>query len=235
MSGIDAAENDLGAVRLLLVADVRLYREGMGATLSARPQFSVVTTASNVEQALDLIADDRPDVVIMDMAMNDSLANIVRLREQTPDINVIGFGVQEVEGEILACAEAGLAGYVPNDASLEELVVRVQSVIRGELLCPPRVAAALFRHLERQARAAPEGSAADLTAREREVLSLIDDGLSNKEIAVQLHIQVSTVKNHVHNLLDKLHVATRMQAAALLGTHLSVRSRRLGGASAGWG
>lgn len=233
MSGTDAAENDLEAVRLLVVADVRLYREGMSAILATRPQFSVVDSASSVEQALDLIADDRPDVVIMDMAMNDSLANIGKLREQTPGIMVVGFGVQEVEGEILACAEAGLAGYVPSDASLDELILRVQSVIRGELLCSPRVAAALFRHLERQPRAAPEASAATLTAREREVLRLIDDGLSNKEIALRLHIQVSTVKNHVHSVLDKLHVASRMQAAAQLGTHLSVRRRGLGRATAG--
>src|SRR5262249_10913963 len=145
-----------------------------------------------------------------------------------PQVRVIGFGVEEIEGEILACAEAGLAGYVPCDASLDDLVVRVESVLRGELLCTPRMAATLFHRLETQAgNGRGEPQAVALTAREREVLRLIDGGLSNKEIAVRLRIEVSTVKNHVHKVLEKLNVTSRAQAAARLGTHVSSRQRGL--------
>jgi DNA-binding NarL/FixJ family response regulator len=216
-------------VRVLIVADVRLYLEGMCASLSLRANFRVVGAASNVDEALVLTAKTNPDIAIVDMATKQSLAVVRSLRRQRPAMRVVGFGVEEQEGEILACAEAGLAGYVPNDASLDDLVMRVERIHRGELMCTPRIAATLFRSLESNAHAAtpqPEGLA--LSVREREVLRLIDRGLSNKEIAVLLHIEVCTVKNHVHNLLDKLHVTSRSQAAARLGTHLSVRQRRLG-------
>ena len=216
------------APRVLLVADVRLYREGIHASLSKLPQFSVIGAAANVEEALRIAANAHPEIVIVDMATRQSLTVVRRIRQHLPDAHIVGFGVDEVEGEVLACAEAGLAGYVPCEASLDELVLRVESVHRGELLCTPRMAATLFRRLELREHAEDSPpQAVVLTAREREVLRLVDGGLSNKEIALKLNIEVSTVKNHVHNVLDKLNVTSRMQAAARLGTHVSVRQRGL--------
>ena len=200
----------------------------MRDSLATRPQFSLVATAADADDALRMSADLRPDVVIVDMATRQSLGVVRTIREQAPDLHIVGFGVEEVEGEILACAEAGLAGYVPCDASLDDLCVRIAGIVRGELMCTPRMAAAMFRRLElRRHTDGPQAQGLVLTAREREVLKLIDGGLSNKEIAMRLHIEVSTVKNHVHNLLEKLHVSSRMQAAAHLGSHLSVRQRGL--------
>ena len=217
-----------GSLRLLIVADVRLYREGMRDSLAQRPQFSLVATAADADEALRLAVEIQPDVVIVDMATRQSLGVARNIRERAPDLYVVGFGVEEIEGEILACAEAGLAGYVPCDASLDDLCARIEGIVRGELLCTPRMAAAMFRRLELRPQAnLPQAHGLVLTAREREVLKLIDGGLSNKEIATSLHIEVSTVKNHVHNLLEKLHVTSRMQAAAHLGSHLSVRQRGL--------
>lgn len=214
--------------RVLIIADVRLYREGIHASLSNRPQFTVIGAAFNLEEALRLTGDTHPDVVIVDMATRDSLSVVRTIRQHLPDAHVVGFGVDEVEGEVLACAEAGLAGYVPCDASLDDLVARVESVLRGELLCTPRMAATLFRRLElREQAEGPQPQAVVLTGREREVLRLVEGGLSNKEIAVRLHIEVSTVKHHVHNVLDKLQVKSRLQAAARLGTHVAVRQRGL--------
>jgi DNA-binding NarL/FixJ family response regulator len=201
----------------VIVSDVRLYRDGMHASLASRPQFTVVGAVADMDHAVEIVASASPQIVILDMATRGSIAGARRLRDAAPAVHIVGFGVQEDEREILACAEAGLSGYVPSDASLDDLVARVDSVARGELLCTPRTAALLFRSLGRHA-AAPEVQApADLTAREREVLTLINRGLSNKEIAVRLRIEVSTVKNHVHNLLEKLQVTSRAQAARLAG------------------
>lgn len=201
----------------------------MRDSLASRPQYSSVAAAADEQSAITLIHELRPDVVIVDMATRESLGVVRAIRHVEPSTKIVGFGVEEVEGEILACAEAGLAGYVPCDASLDDLVERIARIMRGELLCTPRMAAAMFRRLElRTSTTEPLGVGTMLTAREREVLKLIDGGLSNKEIAAKLNIEVSTVKNHVHNLFEKLHVTSRMQAAAHLGSHLSVRQRAVG-------
>jgi DNA-binding NarL/FixJ family response regulator len=213
---------------LLIVADVRLYREGMHAGLSKLPQFSIIGAVGSADEALQLALATPPDIVIVDMATRNSLAVVRAIRRDLPNAHIIGFGVDEVEGEVLACAEAGLAGYVTSDASLDELVAGIESACRGELQCTPKMAAALFRTLEQRRRdEASQPKSVILTAREREVLRLVDEGLSNKEISARLNIEVSTVKNHVHNLLDKLQVTSRLQAAARAGTHISVRRRGL--------
>ena len=226
-TGPDAAESLGNAVRLVIVADVRLYREGMLASLSNRPPFLVVGAAATVEEAVRVATTACPHVAIVDMATRDRLTVVRSIRDAAPSVHIVGFGVEEIESEILACAEAGLAGYVPCEASLDDLVDRIASVCRGELLCTPKMAATLFRRLEVRDSDRPQIERRDLTAREREVLTLIDVGLSNKEIAVRLHIEVSTVKNHVHNLLEKLRVPSRMQAAARLGLPAAARGRTL--------
>ena len=220
-------------IRLLVISDVRLYREGMQSSLATRPRFSTVEAVADADGALRVMAKVRPDVVIVDMATRHSLDIVRDLRQQCDaSTRIVGFGVEEVEGEILALAEAGLAGYVPSDASLDDLVERVDAILRGELLCTPRMAAAMFRHIElRGPSQHTEALSVILTTREREVLKLIDRGLSNKEIAGALHIEVSTVKNHVHNVLEKLDVPSRLQAAARLGGHVSVRQRSTGPAA----
>ena len=217
-------------VRLLVVAEVRLYREGIQNALAARSQFAVVGAASNADEALKLIASHQPEVVIVDMATRQSLEIARTIHEQAPgirpEIKIVAFGVEELEGDVLTCAEAGLSGYVPFDASVDDLAERVESVARGELLCTPKIAAALFRKMH--GRRDPAGGSPDvigLTSREREVLVLLNDGFSNKEIATQLFIEVCTVKNHVHHILDKLHVSSRAQAVMKLSDSRRVNLR----------
>jgi two-component system nitrate/nitrite response regulator NarL len=214
-------ETTPSVVRLLVVAEVRLYREGIQNALAARSQFAVVGAASNADEALKLIGSHQPDVVIVDMATKQSLEIARTIHEHAiviaPAIKIVAFGVEELEGDVLTCAEAGLSGYVPFDASVDDLVDRVESVARGELLCTPKIAAALFRKMHgrrESAGGAPE--ALGLTTREQEVLVLLHDGFSNKEIATQLYIEVCTVKNHVHHILDKLQVSSRAQAVMKL-------------------
>jgi two-component system, NarL family, nitrate/nitrite response regulator NarL len=218
------------AIRLLIVAGVRLYREGMASNLDHREGFSVVGTAGTHPEALDLVGVLRPAVVVLDMAVDRSLELVAAVKCLDRAVKVIAFAVEENDPDIIACAEVGVDGYVACDGSMADLTSTISSVMRGELLCSPRVAATLLRHVGTLATDAREPSATDgLTSREAEILGLIDRGLSNKEIAVHLHIEVATVKNHVHNLLEKLHVGSRKEAAAQLSSRsLANRRRRLG-------
>ena len=205
------------SVRVLPVAEVRLYREGLASNLASRKNLDVIGTAANRDEALALVASSRPDVVVLDIATRDSLEIVSAISSSAPNVRILAFAIEELDREILACAEAGVAGYVPCEASTDDLVAAIESVMRGELLCPPRTAALLLRRLASLAKGGQaQTRGLSLTGRERETVALIEEGLSNKEIAQRLHIEVATVKNHVHNLLEKLHVNTRAQAAAHL-------------------
>jgi DNA-binding NarL/FixJ family response regulator len=173
----------------------------------------VAGTASTAEEALAVARDLRPDVALVDVSMRDGLAAIQAIsREEIP---VVALAVPQQEPDVLACVEAGAAGYVTREATLADLVAAVESVAQGESLCSPRMVALVLRRL---ASLAADGRrdepVARLTSRELEIVELIDVGLSNKEIAARLSIGVSTVKNHVHNILEKLSVRRRAEAAA---------------------
>jgi two-component system nitrate/nitrite response regulator NarL len=216
-----------GSIRVLPVAEVRLYREGLARSLGGRKNLEVVATAANRDEALTLVESMQPDVVVLDMATSDSLEIVRSIGRSAPKVRTLAFALEEIDRAILASAEAGVAGYVPCDASVDDLVAAIESVMRGELLCRPRTAALLLERLASLARGGhAQSQGLNLTGREREIVVLIDQGLSNKEIAQQLNIEVATVKNHVHNLLEKLHVNTRAQAAAhfRIGTGRAVRS-----------
>ena len=202
-------------IRAFIVADIRLYREGLAQVLQQDGRITVVGTAASVGVALSELAALQPHVLLLDMVSPNALAGVGAITDAFPGVQVVALGVAETEKDVVACAEAGVAGYVPRDGSVEDLVAAVESAGRREFQCSPRVAATLVRRVARLAAerdAWPEG--ARLTTRELEVLYLIDEGLSNKQIASQLFIEVATVKNHVHNILAKLHARTRGEAAA---------------------
>jgi two-component system nitrate/nitrite response regulator NarL len=177
---------------------------------------SVVASASDVTEGLEEwnMLDEAPDVILLDTAPPDADIRIRALLAALPDTRVLALTVPNRESEILAVAEAGIAGFVTSDASVAELVAAIESVARGEALCPPSVVAALMRRLASLARSWADPTE-PLTIREREILELIDEGLSNKQIAQRLRIELPTVKNHVHHILGKLGVQRRTEAAAI--------------------
>jgi DNA-binding NarL/FixJ family response regulator len=201
-------------ISVLIVADVRLYREGLAASLSSRDHLQVFAVSAAPQEAVTRARDLAPDVVIVDIATRESLEFIRDLHEQVPT-KILAFAVEEVASDILECAEAGASGYVTLDASIDDLVSAIERIAREELVCSPRVAARLFGRLSEQSgrRVVGVNDAKTLTTRERQVLQLIRQGHSNKEIAQKLCIAEPTVKNHVHHLLEKLEVTTRAQAA----------------------
>jgi DNA-binding NarL/FixJ family response regulator len=201
--------------RVLIVADVRLYREGLAASLSTREHLLVVAIGASRADASARVREFAPDVVVVDIATRESLDLIADLHREVPSSKILAFAVEEVSSDILACAEAGAAGYVTADASLDDLVAAIERIASEELMCSPRMAARLFQHIsERATRWTPGVQTRRLTFRERQVLEFIRQGHSNKEIGQKLNIAEPTVKNHVHHLLEKLKVTSRAQAAA---------------------
>jgi DNA-binding NarL/FixJ family response regulator len=201
--------------RVLIVAHIRLYREGLAAMLRGERRIEVVGAATGADEAVAAVRAHRPDVVLLDTAIPDNVWIVRALVAAEPGTKVVALAVPDVERELLACAEAGVAGYVTREGSVEDLVEAVESVARGEMLCSPRMAATLLQRVATLAlEQSPEAIEARLTARELEILDLIDQGLSNKEISRRLTIELSTVKNHVHNILEKLNVSRRGEAAA---------------------
>jgi len=154
--------------------------------------------------------------VLLDASRSDSVDTVRALAAAVPSARVVALAVVEAEADVIPLAEAGVAGYVTVDQSLSELTETIASVARGENPCSPLLAAILLRRVralagERPRALGPEGV---LTGREREILALLERGLTNKQIARELQIELTTVKHHVHNILEKLGVPTRGAAAA---------------------
>ena len=202
------------SIRICIADDNRLLREGLASMLAEIEDITVVGMASSGSQALDQIQQLLPDVALIDIGMpdKDGLDVTQTLHEKLPAVKVIILGMPDLTDEIMACIEAGATGYVLKEASFEYLVESIRSVQRGESFCSPRMAASLFSRIAELAGERIPESSVKLTMREIEIINKIADGLSNKEIAAQLYIEEQTVKNHVHNILDKLQLHNRLEA-----------------------
>jgi two-component system nitrate/nitrite response regulator NarL len=202
------------APRVIIASDVLLHREGLAASLARDGRLDVVA-AVGTPDALAAAARFAPCAVLVDASVEAGLTVARLLHASYPSLRLIGFGISGSGAGVIACAEAGLAAFVDRDGTIDGLVGAVLSALRGELACSPRIAAMMCDRLALLAGARQE-AAEPLTRRERDVAALIAEGLSNKEIAIDLRIGPATVKNHVHNILDKLNVRRRAAIVAKL-------------------
>jgi len=219
-------------VAVLIITDVRLYREGLTRLLAAASDLRVLGCYSPAESVPPFDEGMRNCVLLSDSATVRRCDVAARLRLSVPEIKVVVFGVsEEDEEEIIACAEIGVAGFVARDASAEELVTVIRSAACGDVRCSPRVTAVVLRRVAQYAPPRSERPAeARLTRRETQVLALIDAGHSNKKIALSLGLETATVKNHVHNILEKLQVERRGEAAAFVRAQRRLPGARPAGA-----
>src|SRR5690349_17364419 len=171
-----------GPIRVLVAADVTLYREGLSQSLSLRPSLQVVGTAASADQAVERLLALRPAVVLLDLGMEGSGRVVQAAGQSAPRARVVALAVREVEDEVVACAAAGVTGYVPRDGSLDDLVAAVEAAACGELRVSPRMAATLFQRLATLSVRDASDEAA-LTRRESEIVGLIGQGMTNKEIS----------------------------------------------------
>jgi len=211
-------------IKLFIVGDVRLHREGLALQLEA---FSKVDHLSRLSvlgtgvlsDAQQVLRSSRVDVALLDTLKLEVPPVVRSLRATDPQLRVVALGVREVESEVLACAAAGVDGYVRMDAEIDDLVTVIESAMRGELVCSPKVAASLYHSISTLG----TNESVSLTSRELEVVELMNRGLSNKEISLRLRIETCTAKNHVQNILHKLGVHRRGQAVAKLRSSIGHR------------
>lgn len=196
-------------VRILIIHRNCLFREGLAFVLAQQPNMMVAGVFASVSEMLQDTETLRPDVVVLDLYLPDreGLREARLIKGLFPEIRILMTGLSELESDVLACIEAGAAGYLVHEASLEDLLNNIQAVAAGEALCSPKVAGMLFSRIaeagrERELRHAL--GLPNLTRRELEIIGLIEEGFSNEEIAAQWQIEVQTLKNHIHNNLDKL-------------------------------
>ena len=200
------------SIRLLIADDQALVREGVQALVGTEPDIQVVGTAADGLEAVAQAVALRPDVILMDLMMprQNGIQSIAQIRQQVPEARILVVTSFSQDDQVFPAIKAGALGYLLKDASPQELLLAIRTVYRGQSFLHPTIAGRLMRELNRPAAAPPVDP---LTERERQVLVLLAHGLSNQEIADQLVLGESTVRSHVSNILAKLHVSSRMQAA----------------------
>jgi DNA-binding NarL/FixJ family response regulator len=207
-------------IRVLLVDDQLLFREGLATLLSVRPEVDVVGEAANGLEALERVATLKPHVVLMDLRMPvlNGVEATRRLRAAHPEVRVVALTTFDDDEDVFEALRAGALGYLLKDVTPDKLVEAIRAAARGESFLQPSIASKVVAEFSRLAEvSAPtpitESPVEDLSEREIQVLRLLASGASNKEISVALNLAEGTVKNHVTNVLGKLGVRDRTQAA----------------------
>jgi DNA-binding NarL/FixJ family response regulator len=215
-------------ISLVLIDDNRLLREGLAALIHEQPGFTVLAASADVGEALEQVREARPDVVLLDFGLenHDSLSLTATVHGEVPTARVIVMGLLPLQEDVANFVRAGASGFIMKDASFEDFFATIRAVAGGAEVLPPALTNSLFSQIARNVAGGSKGQALDsvrLTTREREVIALLGEGLSNKEIAIRLNIAIHTVKSHVHNVLEKLALHSRLEVAAF--THTAGLSR----------
>ncbi len=204
------------AVRVLVTSDARLYREGLEGILQAAAGVEVLPSAASATEAIQGVRSLEPSVVLLDMAMDESFSLARQISRISRTTRVVALGMPEVESDVLTCAEVGIASYVTRAGSASDMLEAIHAAARGEVCCSPKIAGFLFRRIAALSNGRNGNTMTGLTAREAQILRLLQQGLSNKMISRNLGIELPTVKNHVHSILGKLGVHSRAEVVSLL-------------------
>jgi two-component system response regulator DegU len=207
-------------IRLLLVEDNRLLRDGLTAMLNEQADIEVVAAFGNGKEAVLKAAQDlNPQILLLDLGLKgqNSLQLVESVKKGCGEIKVIVMDLLPVQADMVDFVRQGVVGFILKDATFDDFLATIRSVAAGGSVLPPSLTGSLFSQIVEQAVGQSKAKLIEsvrMTKREREVMELIAEGLSNKEIAQRLHIATYTVKSHVHNILDKLALHTRLQVAS---------------------
>jgi len=203
------------SIRIVVADDHPLFREGVVHSLASEPDLAVVGQAASGEEALLLARDLLPDVVLLDIGMQGwgGILTAEKIRTACPATRIMMLTVVEDEDKLLASFKAGARAYVLKGVSAHDLARVVRSVAQGEVYVTPSLAAGILLTLSRTP--VPHDPLGELTERESEILNLVVGGLTNREIGERLHLSEKTIKHYITNILEKLHVRSRVEAAML--------------------
>jgi len=205
-------------IRLVIVEDNRLLREGLTALLREQSDIMVLASLGSGD-ALIRGKKLKPDVILLDLGLrsHSSLHVVQSVKAQNPDAKIVIMDLAPVQTTLVEYVRAGVSGFVLKDATFDEFLETIRAVAKGAKVLPPKLTASLFTQLVERVASQSKGNpfrSVRMTKREHEVVDLIAEGLSNKEIAQRLHLAVDTVKSHVHNILEKLALHTRLEIAS---------------------
>ena len=206
-------------IALVLIDDNRLLREGIVEMVRAQPGFKVLAASADATEALKKVREAKPDVVLVDFGLedHDSLTLTATVHAEVPEAKVIVMGLLPLQEDVAHYVRAGASGFIMKDATFDEFFATIRAVAGGAQVLPTQLTNSLFSQIVRNAAVKDGARVIDsvrLTSREKQVIDLLGEGLSNKEIAGRLHIAVHTVKSHVHNVLEKLALHSRLEVAA---------------------
>jgi DNA-binding NarL/FixJ family response regulator len=206
-------------ISLILIDDNRLMREGIAVMIRTQPGFRVLAASADVDEALAKAREARPDVILVDFGLedHDSVSLTATVHAEIPGARVIIMGLLPIQEDVAMYVRAGASGFIMKDASFDDFFATIRAVAGGAEVLPQALTNSLFSQIARNAAGGSKVrimEAVRLTNRERQVIELLGEGLSNKEIATRLHIAVHTVKSHVHNVLEKLALRSRLEVAA---------------------
>ena len=204
--------------RILIIDDNRILRDGITALINRQKDFTVTAVADGSSGVVAMARRVKPHIVLLDLGLEsqNSLEIVATLKKEFPGLKIIGMGLAPAQADIMECVQAGADGFILKDTMVENMITTIRSVAGGETALPLPMTASLFFQVAEQALLKGKRNlkgATRMTQREKEIIALIVEGMSNKQIASDLNIATFTVKSHVHNILEKLALHSRLQIA----------------------
>ena len=209
----------LKKTKILIIEDNRLLREGITVMINGQQDLKVIGAGSDTAESLDKIYELKPDVIIVDLGLSNlsSMEIVKTIKDKYPDFRIIVMDLLPIESDILEFVKAGVSGFILKDAMVNDFLKTIRLVASGEKVLPHHMTGSLFTQIIETAIKSKKkvgmNDSVVMTRREKEVVELIADGLTNKEIGLILHLSPFTVKSHVHNILEKMALHTRLQIA----------------------